>query len=124
MKSIAGRLAICICGAGLVFGSQAYAGDDIERGSSIEGRRLFVQQNCYICHGGRGGGGMAPNLRDHRPNDNDIVDALVNGRPSGMPSYRHRLTDADIGHIISYLRSLRDDDEPVFTHWWEPIPSQ
>lgn len=91
-------------------------------GNAVEGRRLFLQENCYICHGGRGGGGMGPNLRDDRPNDRRIRDAVLNGTPTGMPPYAVRLDERDVENLIAYLRSLRDKDEPIFTHWWKPIP--
>lgn len=97
-------------------------GDD--KGSTLEGRRKYLEMNCYICHGGRGGGGMGPNIRDNRPNDDRIASAIRNGRPTGMPSYEGLLNDQDIANITAYLRSLRSDEEPVFTHWWERVPTQ
>ena len=30
--------------------------DDCDGGSPIEGRRIFVRENCYSCHGGLAGG--------------------------------------------------------------------
>lgn len=39
-----------------------------------------------------------------------------------MPPYAVRLDERDVENLIAYLRSLRDKDEPTFTHWWEPIP--
>lgn len=92
------------------------------QGSAIIGRGLFVRENCAICHGGRAGGGMAPSLRDRRPSENKVVDAVLNGRPTGMPSYRPRLTEQDALHLAAYVNSLRRPEEPVFTHWWEVVP--
>ena len=37
--------------------------DDCDEGSPIEGRRIFVRENCYSCHGGLAGGGFCPSLR-------------------------------------------------------------
>jgi|SRR5450432_534818 cytochrome c551 len=85
-----------------------------------EGRRVFLKNNCYGCHGGRGGGGMGPNLRGGL----DIeVEEAVHGLPGGMPRFRN-LTDNDISNLEAYFRSLRTPAEPTFTHWWEPIPTQ
>ena len=64
---------------------------------------------------------MGPNLRDNRPNDDDIKKAVLNGTPTGMPAYRGLLNDREVSHLIGYIRSLRDDDEPVFTNWWDYI---
>ena len=95
-----------------------------DKGNAKIGRAIFVRDNCSICHGGRAGGGMGPNLRDDRPNDDDIEEAVLNGTRTGMPSYRGLLNDRQIEHLIAYIRSLGDDDEPVFTHWWEVIANR
>jgi cytochrome c551 len=85
-----------------------------------EGRRVFLKNNCYGCHGGRGGGGMGPNLRGGQ----DIsVEEAVQGLPGGMPRFRN-LTDNDISNLQAYFRTFRTAAEPTFTHWWEPIPTQ
>jgi cytochrome c oxidase cbb3-type subunit 3 len=91
-------------------------------GDPVNGRRLFLQENCYGCHGGRGGGGMGPNLRDERPDEDDAAKVIRNGTRTGMPPYRGRLTNRDIQDLIAYIERLRRDDEPVFTHWWEIPP--
>lgn len=102
--------------------SAAVAGDD--DGNPVIGRAIFVRDNCAGCHGMFGGGGMGPNLREDSPNDDDVRDAVLNGTPTGMPSFRGLLGDRDIEHLIEYLDTLGDDDEPVSTHWWEFIPSR
>jgi mono/diheme cytochrome c family protein len=111
-------------GSGSNSGSDSNSGSGSNKGSAVEGRRKFLELNCYGCHGGRGGGGMGPNIRDDRPNDNRIEDAIRNGRPTGMPSYRGLVSSQDIENLTAYIRSLRRDEEPVFTHWWERVPTQ
>lgn len=102
----------------------AAADDGGDRGNPVIGRAIFVRDNCSTCHGGRAGGGFGPNLRDDRPDDDEIRDAVLNGRPHGMPPYRGLLNDAEVGHLVAYIRSLRRDIEPVFTHWWEVIANR
>lgn len=124
----------CVLGCGITMplmvqaesgsGSGSGSNSNSDKGSAVEGRRKFLELNCYICHGGRGGGGMGPNIRDNRPNDNKIEDAIRNGRPTGMPSYEGLVEPQDIKNLIAYIRSLRKDEEPVFTHWWELVPTQ
>jgi mono/diheme cytochrome c family protein len=92
-------------------------------GDPIAGRRLFLENNCYICHGGRGGGGMCPSLRDDRPNVSVVTTTLENGTPSGMPSFAQLLTIPDMEDLAAYIDSLRSNNEPTFTHWWEAVPS-
>jgi mono/diheme cytochrome c family protein len=111
-------------GSGSGFNAGSNSGPGSGKGSAVEGRRKFLEMNCYGCHGGRGGGGMGPNIRDDRPNDNRIADAVLNGRPTGMPSYRGLVSAQDIENLIAYIRSLRRDEEPVFTHWWELVPTR
>lgn len=92
-------------------------------GPAEEGRRIFLRENCYICHGGRGGGAMGPNLRSDRPDDDDVEEAVRQGKEKGMPAYPN-LTRQDIENLTAYFRTLRTRAEPTFTHWWEPVPSQ
>lgn len=85
-----------------------------------EGRRLYLSQNCYGCHGGRAGGGMGPNLRREA---DDVREAVREGRDGGMPAFRN-LTRTDIDNLEAYFRSLRTPAEPTFVHWWEAVPTR
>ncbi len=98
-------------------------GDDDEGGNLIEGRRIFVRENCYSCHGGFAGGGFCPSLRDDRPDTDDVREVVRNGTPNGMPPFP-QLTEVDIRNLGAYFQSLRTRREPTFTHWWEPVPTQ
>jgi cytochrome c551 len=88
-----------------------------------EGRRVFLRENCYGCHGGRAGGGMGPNFRGDRPDSGDVSEVVRQGAEEGMPRYPN-LTAQDIQNLGAYFRSLRTSAEPTFTHWWEPVPTQ
>jgi mono/diheme cytochrome c family protein len=104
----------------------AYAGsggNDDDNGSEIEGRRIYMRENCYVCHGGYVGGGMCPSLRDRKPDYDEVREAVRRGTPSGMPQFPE-LTDVDIRNIATYFQTLRTQREPTFTHWWEPVPTQ
>jgi mono/diheme cytochrome c family protein len=94
------------------------------QGDPIAGRKLFLENNCYICHGGRGGGGMCPSLRANKPDQNDVFNAVTNGTPVGMPSFAALLSVPDIQDLFAYIDSLRSNNEPTFTHWWEANPTQ
>ena len=102
----------------MLSGQPAATNDD---GDPINGRKVFLKANCYICHGGRGGGGMCPSLREDRPDDKNVV---RDGTSSGMPAFENILTDREIEDVIAYIQTLRTNQEPTFTHWWEAVPSQ
>jgi mono/diheme cytochrome c family protein len=99
------------------------AGNDCDDGNPIEGRRIFVRENCYSCHGGFAGGGFCPSLREDRPDESDVRHAVEEGTENGMPRFPH-LRERDIVNLCSYFQSLRTRREPTFTHWWEPVPTQ
>jgi mono/diheme cytochrome c family protein len=115
------KLRTLIAVAGL--GMSLTAASAMALDSTGEGRRLFLQFNCYGCHGGRAGGGMGPNFRDDRPTADDVKNAVEEGLPGGMPRFEN-LEDRDIKNLVSYIKSLRTPAEPTFTHWWEAVPSQ
>jgi mono/diheme cytochrome c family protein len=101
------------------------AGERDDDGDRINGRKVFLRENCYICHGGRAGGGMCPSFREDPPDESDIDHAIEDGTESGMPSYRGRVSEREIEDLAAYFASLRSSREPTFTHWWEPgVPSQ
>jgi mono/diheme cytochrome c family protein len=85
-----------------------------------EGRRVFLRENCYGCHGGRAGGGMGPNLRGEAE---DVSEAVHQGEGGGMPAYP-KVTTLEIQNLNAYFRSIRTAAEPTFTHWWEAVPTR
>ena len=97
--------------------------NDCDEGSPVEGRRIFVRENCYSCHGGFAGGAMCPSLREDRPDESDVRHAVEEGTENGMPRFPH-LRERDIVNLCSYFQSLRTRREPTFLHWWEPVPTQ
>ena len=96
---------------------------DDDDGNPIEGRRIYMRENCYICHGGFAGGGMCPTLREDPPDESDVEKVIEEGTENGMPPFPH-LNEEDIENLAAYFQTLRTRREPTFTHWWEPIPTQ
>lgn len=84
-----------------------------------EGKTLFNQFNCVGCHA-HGGGGMGPALMDDRwiygSRPENIFATIAQGRPNGMPSFGHRLTNDQIWKLVAYVQSmsgqLSKDAEP------------
>jgi cytochrome c oxidase cbb3-type subunit 3 len=80
-----------------------------------EGRRLFVWYNCSGCHGGRGGGGMGPSLRDpvwvYGNSDAHIFASIAEGRAKGMPAWGTKLPEDQIWKLVAYIKSMRTPEE-------------
>ena len=85
-----------------------------------EGKRLFTQYNCSGCHF-NGGGGIGPPLMDEKwiygDRPENIYSTIVEGRPNGMPSFRHKIPDSQVQQLVAYVRSmsgqLRKDVAPT-----------
>ncbi len=74
-----------------------------------EGKRLFSQYNCNGCHA-QGGGGMGPPLMDARwiygGKPEQVYSTIIEGRPNGMPSFRHKIPDFQVWQLAAYVRSM------------------
>ena len=96
-------------------GQRTFGGD---QKLAVQGRELFLANNCYGCHGGLAGGAMGPSLRDttwkYGGSDSMIYHSIHDGRPMGMPPWVGRLNDRQIGALIEYIHSLRTKAEPQF----------
>lgn len=81
-----------------------------------EGRRLFVWYNCSGCHGGRGGGGMAPSLRDpvwiYGGSDAHVFASIAEGRGKGMPAWGTKIPEDQIWKLVAYIKSMGTAEEP------------
>jgi mono/diheme cytochrome c family protein len=88
-----------------------------------DGRRLFVELNCYLCHGSYGRGSEGPNLTGAEKGD--VSEVLKQGSPErGMPSFKKYATTANISNLTAYFGSLATSKEPTWFDWWEANPTQ
>ena len=85
----------------LILQTLAFAAD------AEKGKRLFIKDGCYQCHGYQGQGGVAGARLAPRP---IVVAALIAyvRHPTGqMPPYTNKvLSDADLADIHAYLSSI------------------
>jgi len=74
-----------------------------------EGARLFDWYNCSGCHF-HGAGGIGPSLMGsswrYGGQIDQIFASVYQGRPNGMPSWAHKIPDAEIWELAAYVRSL------------------
>ena len=100
------RMVVLAFGALSLVGSSARAQDDAAG--------LF-KSKCAACHGADGTGntpvGKSMKIRDfHSPDvqkqsDADLTQIITAGK-GAMPSYKGKLTDAQIKQLVGYIRSL------------------
>jgi mono/diheme cytochrome c family protein len=78
----------------------------------LDGAALFGD-NCAVCHGGDGSGGIGPRLAGGRvvtvyPDAADQIAVVTNGR-GGMPAFGERLTADEIAAVVEYTRTVLAD---------------
>jgi cytochrome c oxidase cbb3-type subunit 3 len=91
-----------------------HAGD---AAAAATGRQLFVGFNCAGCHGGYGGGGMGPSLRDslwiYGSSDAQIFSSIAEGRAYGMPAWGGHIPEDLIWQLVTYINTLETSNEPL-----------
>jgi mono/diheme cytochrome c family protein len=106
----------------LVAAALAVAGTCVAADTSTSrvanGKRLFLADGCFECHGrvGEGGAfnGPAPALAGifSRRSSIEIIAAVRKG-PNDMPAYTEKvLSNQELGDIIAYIRSLSGPTDP------------
>jgi len=81
---------------------------DEQHGDPAAGKRLFLRDGCYQCHGttGAGGGIAGPKLAPG-PLPLEVIRAKLRTASGRMPVYTPAvLTDAQIADIVAYLQSV------------------
>ena len=77
-----------------------------QSGNADNGKRIFMKDGCYQCHGTVGQGGVGPRLTPPAialPTLNAIVRKGVRGMPPYGPKV---LSDAELGDIHAYLETI------------------
>ena len=77
-------------------------------GDSANGKRLFMRNGCYQCHGTVGQGGLAgPRLAQTKLTLPAFTSYVRNPRPSNMPPYRSKvMTDQELADVYAYIQSV------------------
>jgi len=117
------RLCVMAC-ALLLCGAAAARADDPPPGDAVTGKRLFLADGCFQCHGtvGQGGryNGPVPRIaRTELPFEGFI--GLLRAPPNDMPPYVAAvLPDQAVADIYAYLRGLPEPraahDIPLLNH--------
>jgi mono/diheme cytochrome c family protein len=77
-------------------------------GDSAGGKRVFMRNGCYQCHGTVGQGGLAgPRLAQTQLALAGFTSYVRNPRPSNMPPYRNQvMTDQELADVYAYIQSV------------------
>jgi len=94
----------------LVFGGTALGADTAPAGSAERGKKHYVDNGCFACHGteGQGGGrGSGPKIgRPLMPWDAFL--GLMRRPPRDMPAYTQKVvSDQEVADMYAYLASLK-----------------
>jgi len=89
---------------------------DALRGDAANGKRLYLAEGCFTCHGRSGQGGTyngpAPILA-HTALPLDAFKALLRSPPNDMPAYSDSvLSDKDIADIYEFVAVLPGPRSP------------
>lgn len=88
---------------GLMFAGMTMAQN--ASGNAENGKRVFMKQMCFRCHGTDGQGGAGPRLAPKPISTERLVKYVRN--PTGqMPPYTNQVTDAELADIRAYLATI------------------
>ncbi len=96
----------------LALGFAQDTGTPPANGNVENGKRLFVKNGCYQCHGYAGQGGLAgARLAQTHLTLQGFTAFVHNPPPGGMPPYRAKvMSDGDLADVYAYIRTF---PEPV-----------
>ena len=101
--------------ASLLAAGAAFAQDAAPQGSAENGKKLYVADGCYQCHGygGQGAPGYAPRIAPKLLPYQNFLKQLRQPR-ADMPPYEATLVnDQAVADIYAYLRTQKEDDPKV-----------
>ena len=81
----------------------------VEAAGGVDGATVFGD-NCAVCHGGDGSGGIGPRLAGGRvvtvyPDPADQIAVVTTGR-GGMPAFGEQLSEEEIAAVVDYTRTV------------------
>jgi ubiquinol-cytochrome c reductase cytochrome c subunit len=85
-----------------------FAQTPVKPGNTDNGKRLFLRNGCYQCHGTVGQGGLAgARLAQSRLSLVAFTAYVRNPAPGNMPPYRAKvMTDQELADVYAYVQSV------------------
>jgi mono/diheme cytochrome c family protein len=77
-------------------------------GDAANGKRLYLKNGCYQCHGQSGQGGLAgARLAQTKLAQAAFIAYVRNPAPGGMPPYRVQvMTDQELADVWTYIKTF------------------
>ena len=98
---------LCIVTLILALAQAAAAGQATPAGNVENGKRLFVKETCYYCHGYAGQGGRDGARIAATAMNADALIRYVRRPPGAMPAFTDKLiSDQELRDVYAYLKSL------------------
>lgn len=86
--------------------AKAAKSDAAQADNAAQGKKLFVNDGCYECHGRAAQGGIGPRLGPD-PLPLSFIEKYVRQPTGEMPPYTAKtVSDQDLASIYAYLKSL------------------
>lgn len=116
MKKFAGIAALAFAGAMLAVALGTASAQDAPAGDAAKGKRIFIAEGCFTCHGRAGQGGAyngpAPILA-HTALPFDGFKGQLRNPANDMPAFSDAvLSDQDIADIYAFVETLPGPTSP------------
>lgn len=101
------KLCLSVVGIVLIFAPRGMAGQQAASNDTAGGKRLFVQNGCYECHGYAGqGGASGPRIAPWTSGSESLI-SYVRHPAGSMPLYTEKvIRKGDLLAIWNYLKSI------------------
>jgi mono/diheme cytochrome c family protein len=100
-------LAVVVIFAGS--GAMAQTKDAPPAGNAVNGKKLWVTDGCYSCHGFDGHGGAGAKLAPRPIATVAFIAYVRHPAPGGMPTFSEKvISNADLTDMWAYLKSIPD----------------
>ena len=84
-----------------------------DAGNALNGKKLFLKNGCYECHGTVGQGGTGPRLAPP-PLPAPALTAYVRKPENGMPPYSAKvMSDGEVADIRAYLSTIPEPPKNI-----------
>ncbi len=78
--------------------------------AAVDAARLYAE-NCAMCHGAQGEGGIGPALNtagyNYGRDKDEVILSIAGGRPGGMPGFENRFSKAETEAVAEFVLLMK-----------------